>query len=114
MTEDENSTKYGYIDDEVAISHKRVGDAVNVGIVKDESGYIVIHGKPDFVINPLTGKKVKIKYIMQTDKDTKCPHVGCEEVNGPGINIRVLEGDILVYECPKCKNFTFCKIRGDE
>lgn len=37
------STKDGYIDDEVMIANKNVGDSPDIGIVKDGEGYILIH-----------------------------------------------------------------------
>lgn len=109
MTEKENSTKDGYIDDDVAIAHKKVGDSPNIGIVKDGSGYVLIHGKPSFIVHPLTGKRVRIKDIFESDRDTKCPK--CGEINGPGVTFRTLGNNELIYECPKCKHYTFCKVR---
>jgi hypothetical protein len=111
---DENNNRTGsrdgYIDDEVAISNKKVGDPVNVGVVKDKEsgGHVVIHGKPAFIIHPMTKRRVNIKDIFKTDRDTKCPK--CEVINGPGINMRLLVNEEIIYECPKCGHFTFCKV----
>lgn len=104
----ENINRNGYIDDEVAIAHKKVGDSPDIGIVKDECGYVLIHGKPSFVIHPITKRRVRIKDIFKTDRDTKCPK--CQEMNGPGVTFRVLENNEMIYECPKCKHYTFCKV----
>lgn len=105
-------SKIGYMDSKVAISHKHVGESPNTGIVKDcDSGdTVVIAGKPTFVIHPMTKKRVNIKDIFKHPKETKCPK--CGEMNEPGVIFRVLENGQFIYECPKCKNYTFCQLKG--
>ncbi len=100
-------SKIGYIDNDVAISHHCVGDDPNIGIVQDEDGNMgVIAGKkPDFIIHPITKKRVNITDMFTTDRDTKCPK---GHLNGSGVIIRVLENRQMIYECPICKEFHFC------
>lgn len=85
---------------------KRVGDDMNVTDLGD--GMIVL-GTPDVAYNPITKQNERISEIAKAPTPTTCP--SCKKRNEPGVEITSLETGYLVYACPSCGQFVWCRLK---
>lgn len=86
---------------------KKVGDSVIVTELDDD---IVVLGTPTVAKNPVTGQLENISEVIKARTETDCPQ--CKARNDPGVEITFLETGYLVYACPSCKQFVWCRMKG--
>jgi len=84
---------------------KKVGESATITDIGDE---MLVIGKPTVAYNPITKQNEKVKAVIKTDNLTFCPK--CKEENPSGVEITLLETGYLIYACPSCDQFVWCKI----
>ena len=88
---------------------KKVGDSAMVTDLGD--GTLVL-GTPTVASNPVTGELDRIKEVIKHPQPTFCPN--CKKQNPPGVEITILETGYIVYACPSCNQFVWCRLKGEK
>lgn len=86
---------------------KKVGDSA---MITDLGDGMLVLGMPTVAYNPVTKQKERIEEVIKIPMPSRCPK--CKASNPPGIELTYLETGYLVYPCPSCNQFVWCREKG--
>jgi hypothetical protein len=85
-------------------------DGVSVQHVRGEPGTLLLSGKPDWALDPVTGQRVRFEALLTAPESLPCPACSAT-VEAPTVGILAADGHPdhcwVGLDCPACRQWSF-------